>query len=70
MSQFNQNLLPPAVADLISTLRGDRKDNLNTRENVAARLATIVEVCDAELKRYRSNQLKGPVRKKSSRKDS
>lgn len=54
MSQFNQNLLPPAVIDLIQAMRNERESQ-NYRENVAARLSTIAEVCDSEIKKFRAD---------------
>lgn len=49
------NTLPPMIVDMINVVR-DPSQNANYRENVAARLATIAEVCEAETKRFRSER--------------
>ena len=51
----NMTQLPPAVVDMINVVR-DPSQSPNYRENVAARLATIAEVCEAEHKKFRAER--------------
>lgn len=46
------NTLPPSIVDLINTIRNP-VESVNTRDNIAARLETIAQACDDEVKKFR-----------------
>lgn len=48
-----ENQIPPSVMDIINNLR-DGSGSLSYRENLAQRLETIAECCEAEVKKFRS----------------
>lgn len=65
-TQTNPNLLPPAVADLLTIVRDTTADS-NYRENVAARLSIIVQACQGELARFRDERDKAEAARRRRR---